>query len=286
VDEKLPFMLFIHGGPGFNSEILETIIEQYHLFDSLKGNLIFYDQRNCGRSANNQLPVSHNDNINDLQEIYSFLQSKNIEVSAFIGNSYGSKLLYDFYKQYPKIRVPGIFIAMAESILIPRVNNLMLDLNYLKMEKPEEYKKILSEMKDANFNSLWPLTEKLAPLFKENKMRPYFYWANIEWFEKYQKIKEASQYKDNLEVFTSVRKDLYQSVASLDMEVNTLDIDYVWINGFHDYIMAGASGLLQEPKKSRQMKLTFMQSAHYPHIEENERFCEVVNDFLKNTHFN
>jgi len=27
--------------------------------------------------------------------------------------------------------------------------------------------------------------------------------------------------------------------------------------------------------------MVFSKSAHYPHIEENEKFCEVINDFIK-----
>lgn len=102
----LPYILFIHGGPGLNSGILEELILNEGLFDSLTFNLILYDQQGCGRSKKINNPVLHNDNINDLEEVYKILTDQaNYNIAAIAGHSYGAKLLFDYYS-IPKTPFP------------------------------------------------------------------------------------------------------------------------------------------------------------------------------------
>jgi proline iminopeptidase len=51
------------------------------------------------------------------------------------------------------------------------------------------------------------------------------------------------------------------------------------INGFHDLVINGAGGLISE--KNSGNIVTFFKSSHYPHIEENDRFSEILNEFIK-----
>ena len=96
-----------------------------------------------------------------------------------IGHSYGAKLLFDYYKTY-KSTIPGVFVSTAKSILTPRLNNLMLDLSYLKKSNLEQYNKIYNELNNRDLNKIWDLSEQLTPVFQENKDRPYLYWANLK----------------------------------------------------------------------------------------------------------
>jgi proline iminopeptidase len=281
LSQELPYLLFIHGGPAFNAATIEKMVEEHHLFDHLNANIIFYDQRNCGRSPKISSKVTHDDNINDLHTLFNFLTEQNIPVKAFMGHSYGAKLLNDFYLQYPAITVPGIFIAVAESMLTPRLNNLMLDLNYLKMEQPDEYKKVLSQLNDdMSLDSIWKLTEDLAPLFTQNKSRPYFYWANLDWFHTATKIQAEHKYMPNQEVFMSVRKDIHKNKHSISISINRLPIQSLWINGFHDYIMknilcygdSNSWGFIPGGYNSK-----VMLAQRYPH---NVRWLTILNKIL------
>ncbi|HHY0823075.1 TPA: alpha/beta fold hydrolase, partial [Legionella anisa] len=128
---NLPYALFIHGGPGLNCGTIEYLIEHHNLFNSLQCNIILYDQRNCGKSNKIKKLVLQQDNINDLQKIILYLDDHfNLNIHALIGHSYGAKLLFDYYKNYEST-IPGVFVSTAQSILTPRLNNLMLDLSYL-----------------------------------------------------------------------------------------------------------------------------------------------------------
>lgn len=281
-DKKLPYILFIHGGPGLNCGVLEWLIEKEKIFDTLEYNVILYDQRNCGRSRKINKPVRHSDNIFDLKKISSFMvQQKNYPIAAYVGHSYGAKLLYDYVKNKNKNKNECdrcVFISTASNIIIPRINNLLLDLTYLKMENQKEYQIIMKDLNEFSYEKLWKLTEQLADVFKKNKSRRYFYWANLEWEKKVKSIQDRIGLPVDNETFISVRKDLYSSPSNFSLDFDSLtNIPHILINGFHDFIMNGASAL-----NSNSMLIhLFYKSSHYPHIEEHNRFCEVINAFIK-----
>ncbi|MBA2652338.1 MAG: alpha/beta hydrolase [Tatlockia sp.] len=274
---NLPYVLFIHGGPGFNSGILEYLIEHNHLFNSLHYNIILYDQRNCGKSNKFLGHVLHQDNINDLQKIVLHLNDQcNLNICALIGHSYGAKLLFDYYKRFEST-IPGLFISTAKSILTPRLNNLMLDLSYLKKNNVDLYNKIFNEIDDIDLNKLWKISEQLTPIFQENKARPYFYWANLEYYNLVQEVQKRINLPLDTKTFISVRQDIYSSESKFSVNINELEISKLWINGFHDFVMNG-----HDVAMSKDLGvITFYKSSHYPHLEENDRFSELLNEFIK-----
>ena len=127
-------------------------------------------------------------------------------------------------------------------------------------------------------NKIWKITEELSPLFYENKDRDYIYWANMDAYKKVQRIKDIIKLPVNEETFMSVRKDLYSNKINFSVDIESLNTPYLWINGFHDFIMNGSESVLSNKKEIT----TFYKSSHYPHIEENERLSELINDFIKN----
>lgn len=272
-------LIFIHGGPGFNCKILEYLIENENLFENLDHNLVLYDQRGCGRSKNilsnenKDSNISHKDNIDDLDYLIRYLkEEKSFKIIGLIGHSYGAKLLFDFQKVY-KSRIPSIFVSTADSILTPRLRNLHLDLIYLKKENPDIYEKTLQKL-SRDLSSLWEVTEELSPIFSKNPNRKIRNWCNIEVLNIVKDIDPEISFP----VFISVRKDLYSSEENFSVNIPSLKMDYIWINGFHDFIM---DGMLDAFSKKNDKKKIFFKSSHYPHIEENELFCKTVNNFMK-----
>lgn len=125
------FLLFINGGPGYSCGVIEHLIEHDEIFDTLNYNIILYDQRTCGRTKHFPEAVLHDDNVNDLEDIYQYLKHKKKEIIGIIGHSYGAKLLFDFCLKFNH-RTPCIFVSTSKSILVPRLNNLAFDIFYLK----------------------------------------------------------------------------------------------------------------------------------------------------------
>lgn len=270
------FLIFIHGGPGSNCGTIEYLIDNDHLFDTLNYNIIIYDQRNCGRSLKTEEDTLHMTNVDDLYDISQHLiKEHGINIRGYIGHSYGAKLLFDFYRKFDN-KIPGIFVSTARSIITPRLNNLLFDLAYLKKTNSVKYKKILFKMDDLTTNKLWELTEELATTFKKNKDRNYLYWADMDIYKNVQKIYGLINLPVNEKTFISVRKDLYSTESNFSVDIGSLDAPHLWINGFQDVIMNGQDAM---PSKNDNT-VTFYKSSHYPHIEENLRFCDATNKFI------
>lgn len=274
--EGNPYIIFIHGGPGLNSGVIEYLIDNNTLFNSLSCNIILYDQRNCGRSARSEKSTLHQDNCHDLHTIISYLTtSHQLKIAALMGHSYGAKLLFDYYKKY-HCKIPGIFISTADSLLIPRLNNLMMDLSFLKETNPDVYTSTMQKTALFDLEQIWKISEELDPLFQKNKKRPYLYWSNMKWYKIVSAIQKKINVPLNRKIFESIRKELYSNESNLSVDIDKLDINKIWINGFHDFIMDGSKTAVSNPKNI----IPFFYSGHYPHIEENERFNEIVNEFI------
>lgn len=273
----LPYFLFIHGGPGFHCGVLDYLIENNELFQAIDCNIILYDQRNCGRSPLSEQSINHNQNVGDLSLIVSLIQKTyQLKLGALMGHSYGAKILADYAKISPT-DIPLIFVATSESLLRPRLNNLMLDFAYLKQTHPQKYNEIFNSIQEVDHSKLWELSETLASYFQKNVNRGSIYWANTEWYGRVQELQTELNIPINLDVFASVRKDIYSNKEHLTCDISSIEGDKLWITGFHDFIMDGQMAAFSYDPNI----ITFYQSAHYPHIEENERFCRVVNEFLQ-----
>ena len=237
-----------------------------------------YDQRNCGRSkAQSNAVVLHIDNVKDLQSIIvSMTEEYGISPAVIIGHSYGAKVVYD-YIQMSGTKFPSVFLSTANSVLIPRINNLLLDLCYLKSVDKEQYQKLLKEFNSIRDENIWNITEQLSSVFHENKNRPNFYWANLDCKERVEALQKELSTPLNAEVFASVRRDLYSKEENYSVNISSLENHkYLWVNGFHDFIMNGQASLSDPTLKTT----IFYKSAHYPHIEEHQRFCEEMNAFI------
>lgn len=274
---SLPWLVFIHGGPGLNCAVLEYLIENEGIFDQLNCNVLLYDQRGCGRSTVAKAPAHHSDNVMDLDSVITALRDHHrVAPAAIVGHSYGAKLLFDYYQQSNSV-VPGVFIATAPSTLIPRLNNMLLDLYYLKSHDQMKYQEMLELFEDFDEKSVWAITEKLSEVFHQNENRTNFYWANMVWKKRVGLLEKELSLPLDRAIFTSVRRDMYSAGTDQSVTIDSLNNNcYLWINGLHDLVMNGASAFVTDTANTK----IFYKSAHYPHIEEHERFCQEVNDFI------
>ena len=126
-------------------------------------------------------------------------------------------------------------------------------------------------------NRIWKISEQLNPIFQKNGARPYFYWANLEYYNLVQEAQKRINLPLDTNTFISVRQDLYSSESNLSVNINELEISKLWINGFHDFVMNGHEVAISKDHGI----ITFYKSSHYPHIEENDRFSELLNEFIK-----
>lgn len=259
-------ILFIHGGPGLNSQPITKYLEEIDGYNSLDANIIFYDQRGCGKSTGSTDNNNYSKQIEDLLHVIKELKSTK-ELSAIIGHSYGAKLVNDFLKTNP-LDIPVILMSTSNTIDTPREKNILLDLEYLKEVDYDEFQRISALSKRA---PLWEVTDSLADVFNSNPNRIKRYWHNQQIMKKYLETVSRCDYKINSSVFVGIREELYNSY---NRKLNLFNEGIYHFIGAHDYIMEGEKYI--DSNKS----IVFQHSAHYPHLEEPEIFCKALNEII------
>ncbi len=261
-----PFCLFIHGGPGMNSFTASQFIQQSEAYAQGNFNFIFYDQRGCGRSKTSESGYTHSENVDDLKMVLDFCSDYHVQ--TIVGHSYGAMLLYDCVQKHSdEIDQNLVFLSVSSHIMTPRLNNLLLDLKFLKKEIPEMYEESLAII-ERGFtpDTIDEVTNKLMPYFARNPKRVDYYWADSTAQDAYLSI--VNPYGMSLDVFNEVRSDFYGAPRSYKLDFDSVN-NSKWIVGFHDYIMGGNTF-----SEEGSGKTTFYRSGHYPHIEEPHKFLE------------
>lgn len=264
------FCLYVHGGPGSHSGYFEEFIKDNSHYNNSDIGWIIYDQRGCGRSSIPDLSeLGHNDNIDDLKEVIEVV-SREYKVSAIVGHSYGAFLLYDYNKKYSS-SILSVFLGMARDMSMPRRRSLMIDINILKENQPEDYIKILPCINEYS-DCLWKASKSVRKLIVDRSKRKLYYWGNIEKMSEYFDVMDRVSLEENNDTFFKVRSTLY-SEEETDLKVYNkfLGKQFLWINGLHDYLMGGES----ESYSDNSITM-FCNSGHYPHIEEGPRFLELL----------
>jgi len=107
-DSKNPAVVFMHGGPGYNSGNFEFSTAEEM---AKKGYyVIVYDQRGCGRSKNYapNADFSFKVQIKDVQDIY---KKYGIKKATIIGHSWGGTLATKFALAKPKMVEKIVFVG-------------------------------------------------------------------------------------------------------------------------------------------------------------------------------
>lgn len=105
-DVKNPAIIFLHGGPGFNSINFEITTAQVL---AEKGYfVIVYDRRGEGRSVDNSAQFTYKQTIDDL---HSLFKKHNIKKASLIGHSFGGIVATKFANTYPDVVSSIIFAA-------------------------------------------------------------------------------------------------------------------------------------------------------------------------------
>jgi proline iminopeptidase len=270
--------LYVHGGPGNNSALFEAFVRETQEYSSFDYGWIFYDQRGCGQSPQtSEDELSHTANVSDLNEMISYCgEQVTSNLVGIVGHSYGARLVHDVMIQHNPPVLP-IMVGVASSFKTARKKSLIMDLLNLKFNQPEEYLDIVDSI-DQHDDEIWRNAKSVRSKMKHIDKRKLFYWGNLAALEKVEKIKRKLNIEEtNEKTFSIVRKDLHGNPDNyIGPCPNKIKTKYLWINGLHDFLMAGE--LLDYENKGIT---TFYKSGHYPHMEETQRFLKELKGFIE-----
>ena len=141
-DKTHPPIIYLHGGPGYNSSSFEATTAQ-NLAD--QGHfVIVYDRRGEGRSDQLKAAFTFEATTADLTQLYNQFQ---LEKATLIGHSFGGIVAVEFADKHPQkidkivlvgapIRMQNIFQTIIDSTeVIYKTKEDTVNLNYIAMLK-------------------------------------------------------------------------------------------------------------------------------------------------------
>lgn len=256
-------ILFVHGGPGLDHSYL--LPQMAGLSENFQ--LIFYDQRACGRSSYNvdTTSISIRGFMNDIEELRKEL---NIEKLTILGHSWGSLLAMYYGIQHAQnikkmilvnpVSPDSKYREKEQEILISRMTNedslaqaQIMDSEALKNHESEAYEKLFRVLYRKQFFNR-DLADSLTLSFPKN-----FY--------------QRSQILQHLgKDFSSY--NLYDDLQQFDFPV-------LIIYGDYDPLALEVGSKLQSHIAESQLKI-LENCGHFPYIEKKEEFFREVVQFL------
>jgi proline iminopeptidase len=269
-------VVFLHGGPGYNSHSFATLAGP-RLENDLK--MIYFDQRGSGRS---ERPWTQAYSIDILvQDIEALRQRLGAPRIALIGHSFGGTLALEYAARYPE-HVSRIVFVDGLSDGPASIRSWRGRLGKFKPEaaktapvsgtNPSDSDRVCAEAK-ANMNFVNQTTGKDGKAFFDSMQ-----FVDQEIRKKQDAIDEKSGLKNTGELSNALFSGGLACYRFTQHSRLTMPV--LVIGGRHD----GAIGM--QPMRELAAKLPhatlseYEQSAHFPYLEEPDRFAAEVIGFL------
>jgi len=243
-------ILFIHGGPGLDHSYL--LPQMAGLSEHFQ--LIFYDQRVCGRSSYNvdTTSISISGFMNDIEELRKEL---NIEKLTILGHSWGSLLAMYYGIQHAQ--------NIKKMIL---VNPVSPDSEY--REKEQEI--LMSRMTKEDRNHESEAYEKLFRALYRNQ----FYNRDLA---DSLTLSFPKNFYQRSQILQHLGKDF--SSYNLYDDLQQFDFPVLIIYGDYDPLAHEVGPKLQSTIAQSQLRI-LENCGHFPYIEKKEEFFREVTQFL------
>jgi proline iminopeptidase len=260
-------LVILHGGPGGNHYVFERTAGPLL---SKARTVVYYEQRGCGRT---EMPKSEDDYsikllIEDFIELRKWLGADKVDL---LGYSFGGELALEISCAAPQ-EINQVILS-APSLMNTEIQKLVQITGFLSIASTSLYEKVLEQegvSTEELYNRIWDLadTETVDLLLFENQEIAR---KNRDWWEE-SKLVNTGLLAGNLQ-----KNPVLPPITSRLKKIQN-----------HSLIIAGAfdrntgipiSNIIHRNLPNSTL-VVFEKSAHFPDLEETERFAEVINEFL------
>lgn len=267
-EEKLPNLVFIHGGPGDNSSNFRDMGKQL----SSNFRVTLFDARGCGLStlklSPNDLTISHY--VNDIAELLSHLD---IDSTILLGHSFGGAIAIEFSSVYPN-KVSQLVLSnplisgnwgqknrFEESYKFALMENDTVKINAYKKYKSGDSISIWDEMKMLDARHTWYNPEIIDSVFSYD-------YKSLGYTQE--------KFESGFDIIVSYYKNGFFPNYSVLNKLEFLKVETIIISASHDFIisesdLANACKLIPNCKIFRIDK-----SGHFPFLERPDEFKNLI----------
>ncbi|MDR3597769.1 alpha/beta hydrolase [Clostridium sp.] len=279
-EDSSPALLFIHGGPGGIG--VTDFIEYQGDKLSKHFKVIAPDQRGVWRSE--EILEDENIFLEDIIEDFEELRKKlNITKWSVLSHSFGGYLAVLYANVYPDsiecmiYECPSFNFALSERSMLKAAAQELIKLG--NQESAGVYFKALSEIND--YKEINNYLMKALNELGEN-------CNNFMWYGKDKKIIEkiAMATKDGGKLWGNSTKTRFKLLEDWRVykdvfnELSKVNKPSLLIKGKYDPITCEIQTSEFINKVADNEVITFNYSGHYVRIEEPERYCEVVTNYI------
>ena len=262
--DEMP-VLILHGGPGSASDYMQPLAERL----SANRPAIVYDQLGCGRAdhPDDDSLWTVNRSVEELNQVRHAL---GLETCHLLGHSWGGWLAIDYMSRRPN----GIerLVLASTSASIPQ---FMAEARKLIEVMPEPYRTTILEL---GSRAEYDKPEYLAAV-------NVFYHLHLcrmdPWPDVLLHGEKTASTRPYLVMNGPTEFDVIGRLATWDRtaDLGAIDVPTLITVGRYDEITPACAETLHAGIRASRMVM-FNNSAHLGHLEEGERFAQVVESFL------
>lgn len=252
-------IFFIHGGPGMG-DCRGDIAAFSPLGDEYK--LVFLDMRGSGRSEDKP-PYTHEQWTADIDELRKQLGLEKIKM---LGGSYGGFLTLEYALRYP------------ENLTHVMLRDTAPSCNYNDQSTAKALNSNLPGINEDMLDRLFGGRVKSNDDFKEmfGAIQPLY---TVVWDEE-----KAKQRLDSIFFHYETHNYAFsvnQPAYDLTEQLKNIQVPVLVTVGRHDWITPVVASEDIHREVPNSTLVIFENSGHSPHLEENEKYIELVRDFIK-----
>ncbi|MGH0428232.1 alpha/beta fold hydrolase [Bacillus hominis] len=235
--------------------------------------VVYYEQRGCGRSDAPQDDDDYSIHtlVEDLEKLTKQLNVKKVNL---LGYSFGGQLCLEYALKYPEA-VEKMVLQAPSLGDFDEMYNVQID-GFLQVTEGK-----MNEQISIISRSEVPLKEKYNQVWSvvDTKTIDRLLFKNEEFAKLNRSLWEESQLNNT----GKMSKVIFETKSTLPLieRIKDLETDTCVIVGAHDY----NTGVVMSNRIKRQMKnsklVIFENSAHFPDIEETDKVCETIIEFLE-----
>lgn len=262
-------LVFLHGGPGGNHYTFERTTG--HTL-SQKRTVVYYEQRGCGRS---EKPASNEDYqlehlISDFKEIINWLDVEKVDL---LGYSFGGELALEIAYALPE--AINKIVLSGPSLIDLEIGKLIQIAGFMSVGNKHLVKQ-MNEMlrQDIPINILYDKVWSLVDIKTVDRLL----FEKQEVAEQNRKLWEESQLTNTGLMFKTLLNNPMETPL-VDRLTHILHKTLIITGVFDRNTGVLISNLIHNQLTNCKMEL-FHNSAHFPDLEEPDRFNKTVLTFL------
>jgi L-proline amide hydrolase len=267
-NNKLPLLL-LHGGPGATHDYLEPIGE---LASRTGRRVIFYDQLGCGNSDHPHDPSMWNVQL-FLEELAAIRAALGLERLHLLGQSWGGMLAMEYALTQPE-GLASLIIADSPA----SIPQWVAEANRLRAELPPEVESILREHEDAGTTDDPAYQEAMQVFYGRHVCRvdpqPDFVARSFQQLTQNPEVYYTMNGPSEFHVIGTLKD---WSIVNRLGEIK--NVPTLLLSGRYDEATPAIVETINQGIPGSKWVL-FENSSHMPHVEETERFLEVLGHFL------